>query len=246
MTTTSNDEQSRADSSWAKPVATLHVTETPAGAINLNVEGRQLIGPLNGFGQLWQKTYTVRMSGSPVKPTELIRTWKERFATFWPSGNYFFAPLTGIAPGEVAVLNLAAPARLKLSTGIMVIYADDTSFSFMNPQGHMFAGFITFSAYDDEGVTVAQVQPLIRTSDPLYELGYRLGVVGQIEDHFWHDTLKNLAIAFGVHGLVTQKTNLIDPRLQWAEAKNIWYNAGVRSALYKLGAPVRWLRQLGK
>ena len=28
----------------------------------------------------------------------------------------------------------------------MVIYADDESFSFMTPQGHMFAGMITFSA----------------------------------------------------------------------------------------------------
>jgi hypothetical protein len=110
----------------------------------------------------------------------------------------------------------------------------------------MFAGFITFSAHEDEGVTVAQVQPLIRTSDPLYELGYRLGVVGQIEDKFWHATLQNLAAAFGVTGLVTQKTMLIDPRLQWAEAKNIWYNAGIRSVLYKLGAPVRWLYQPGK
>lgn len=246
MTATSKRKNAMTGSAWARPIETLHVAEMPAEAVNLNVEGRRLIGPLNGFGQLWQKTYSVRLSGASVKPAELIRTWKERFPTFWPVGNYFFAPLTGIAPGEVAVLNLAAPANLKLSTGVLVIYADETSFSFMNPQGHIFAGLITFSAHEEEGATVAQIQPLIRTSDPLYELGYRLGVVGWIEDKFWHATLQNLAATFGVSGLVTQKTMLIDPRLQWTEAKNIWYNAGIRSVLYKLAAPVRWLLQVGK
>lgn len=245
MTTGSGNEQSTLDAAWARPVTALHVGAVAIEAINLNVEGRQLIGPLNGFGPLWQKTYTVRLSGSAVKPAEVIRTWKERFSTFWPAGNYFFAPLTGIAPGEVAVLNLAGPAKLKLSTGIMVIYADDTAFSFMNPQGHIFAGFITFSAHEDEGVTVAQVQPLIRTSDPLYEVGYRLGIVGQTEDRFWHATLQNLAAAFGVNGLVTQQTILIDPRLQWSATQNIWYNAAIRTVLYKLMAPMRWLRRLG-
>lgn len=243
MTTTSTTHHPPADATWAKPVATLHVTEPPAGAINLNVEGRRLMGPLNGFGQLWQKSYAVRMNGATVAPTEVIDIWKARFPTFWPPGNNFFAPLTRIAPGEVAVLNLAAPGGLTLSTGVLVVYADESSFSFMTPQGHMFASIITFSAHEEEGVTVAQVQPLLRASDPLYELGCRLGVIHQIEDRFWHATLQNLAAAFGVTGRVTQKNRLIDPRLQWSEAKNIWYNAGIRTAFYKLAAPVRWLRQ---
>ena len=59
----------------------------------------------------------------------------------------FFAPLTGIAPGEVAALDLSMPGGLKLSTGVLVLYADDESFTLMTPQGHMFAGWITFSAY---------------------------------------------------------------------------------------------------
>ena len=49
---------------------------------------------------------------------------------------------------------------MRLSTGVRVIYADDESFSFMTPQGHMFAGMITFSAFDDDGVTVIQIQAL--------------------------------------------------------------------------------------
>jgi hypothetical protein len=232
--------------SWATPVSRLQVSEVPRGAINLNVEGRQLTGPVHGFGQLWQKTYTVRLSGAKVTPQEVISTWKRKFPEYWPEGNRFYGSLTEIAPGDVAVLNLAAPGGMQLSTGIMVIYADDESFSFMTPQGHIFAGMLTFSAYEDEGVTVVQIQLLVRASDPLFELGCRFGVVHKNEDRFWHGTLQNLAQDFGVSGQVQQRNTLVDPRVQWQEARNIWHNAAIRTGIYTILAPVRWLRDLFK
>lgn len=231
---------------WATPISRLHVGEIPRGAINLNVEGRQLTGPVRGFGQLWQKTYTVRLSGTGVTPQEVIRTWKRKFPQYWPEGNRFYGSLTEIAPGDVAVLNLAAPAGIQLSTGIMVIYADDESFSFMTPQGHIFAGMITFSAYEEEDVTAVQIQALVRASDPLFELGCRFGVVHKNEDRFWHGTLKNLAADFGVSGQVQQRNSLVDPSVQWHEAKNIWHNAAIRTGIYTLMAPFRRLRDLLK
>ena len=57
----------------------------------------------------------------------------------------------------------------------MVLYADDESFTLMTPEGHMFAGWITFSAAGDGEATVAQAQLLIRANDPLYEVGLTLG-----------------------------------------------------------------------
>src|SRR5688500_3383112 len=133
---------------WAKVGARLHLSEAPAGAINLNVEGRMVTSPIQGFGKMWQKTYRVRLDGTEVSPTEVIRTWKAHFPEFWPPGNRFYAPLTGIAPGEVALLNLSMPGKQKLSTGVLVLYADDESFTLMTPEGHMLAGWITFSAYE--------------------------------------------------------------------------------------------------
>jgi hypothetical protein len=103
----------------------------------------------------------------------------------------------------------------------------------MTPEGHMFAGMITFSAYVDEGVTVAQVQLIVRANDPLYELGCRLGIVHKIEDPFWHDTLRNLSNHFCVNAPhPTQSNTMIDPRVQWKEWRNIWHNAGIRTGLY--------------
>jgi len=232
------------DQNWAKPSGPLHTGAVDAGAINLNVEGRALTGPLKGFGQMWQKTYTVRLSGAKISPEELIKVWKAEFPTFWPAGNRFFKREAGIQPGEVAVLNLAAPAGPKvpmISTGIMVIYADETSFSFMTPEGHILAGMITFSAQEKDGATVAQVQALIRPSDPIFEIAFRLGIGHKSEDNFWLATLRNLAARFGVNGDPQLQTTLVDPRVQWKNAGMIWKNAAIRTGMY---LPLAWTKRL--
>jgi hypothetical protein len=235
------ERQPRDATYWAQRVATLKVSNTPEGAINLNVDGRRAVGPLQGFGQMWQKTYRVRLSGASVTPAEVIKTWKENFPQFWPPGNRFFGPLTGIAPGEVALLNLSMPGGMPLSTGVLVLYADDESFTLMTPQGHMFSGWITFSAYDDDGCTVVQAQVLMRANDPLYEIGLRLGG-HRAEDIFWAHTLKSLAAHLGVIAEVTTFVSCVDRKLQWSQARNIWHNAAMRTAMYMLTAPGRWIR----
>jgi len=232
--------ESRDAAYWADPVSKLKVSDVPRGATSLNVEGRKVVGPLQGFGQMWQKTYRVRLSGLTVAPTEIIRTWKENFPKYWPETSTFYAPLTGIAPGEVGLISIAGPARMTLSTGVMVIYADELSFTFMNPEGHIFAGWITFSSYEEQGSPVAQVQLLIRANDPLWEVSFRL-FASRKEDEMWHATLQNVAEEFGVRGQVQQDTILVDPRMQWSHAKNVWHNAAIRTVLY---TPVEIVRRL--
>jgi len=239
MTLTESNPKSNNDG-WAKPVDKLKVSESPKEAINLNVDGRQLSGLTHGFGQLWQKTYKVRLSGVEIRPQEVIKAWKANFSTFWPEGNDLYVPLTGIQPGEVGLINLSAPGGLKLSTGVMVIYADEVSFSFMTPEGHMFAGMITFSAYEEDNGTFAQIQALVRANDPIYEMSFRLGFGHKAEDSFWHATLKNLATYLGASNpQSTQANSLVDPSVQWREWRNIWHNAGIRSGLYMPVAMVK-------
>jgi hypothetical protein len=227
---------------WATQTKTFKVSNAPNGALNLNVEGRQALSPLQGFGQMWQKTYRIRLEGANVQPSEVIKTWKENFPRFWPKGNRFNAPLTGIAPGEVALLNLSMPVGMRLSTGVMVLYADDESFTLMTPQGHMFAGWITFSSYEDDGCTIAQSQVLIRANDPMYEIGFRLGGYAK-EDRFWQDTLKSLAEYFSVKAPVQTQKVCVDQKLQWSQAKNIWHNSAIRTTLYTVSTPIRWVGQ---
>ena len=65
----SHDERSdekaaaRDATNWAKPVSTLNVADVPEGALNINVEGKRLASPIQGFGKMWQKTYQVRLPG---------------------------------------------------------------------------------------------------------------------------------------------------------------------------------------
>jgi hypothetical protein len=236
-----NHEQPAIDAqeAWAKPVSRVSVAGISPQAVNLNVEGRPVSGPLQGFGQMWQKTFRVRLSGSPAIPEQVVSTWKANFSTFWPTGNTLFAPLTGIAPGEVAVINSEFPGGMVLSTGVRVIYTDRESFSFMTIKGHPWSAMITFSAFEEEQCTVAQVHFLIRANDPLYEMVMHLGG-HEKENDFWVQTLTNLAAHFGVRGQVTQSSSCVDPRLQWRETRNIFQNAAIRSAFY---TPVRLARK---
>ena len=61
------------------------------------------------------------------------------------------------------------------------------------------------------------------------------------EDQIWHHTLRALAARFEVDAIVQQSATCIDPKLQWRNAGNIRYNAGVRTALHQVMSPVRRL-----
>jgi hypothetical protein len=224
--------------SWAKAVSQLNVSDVPEGAVNINVQGRRLASPIQGFGKMWQKTYQVRLPAERASARDVIAAWKQRFPDFWPEGNRFYAPLTGVAPGEVALLNMTLPGKMKLSTGVMVLYADEESFTLMTPQGHMFAGWITFSALEADGETVVQAQVLMRASDPIFELGLTLGGHRQ-EDRFWQHTLRALAAHFDHEAEVDTRGVCVDKRRQWSKWRNVWHSSAIRSALYTMGTPQR-------
>lgn len=235
-------EAARSDAgNWAKPVRTLTTKNVPAGATDLNVTGRRLYGVTTGFGRLWQKSFSVRLEGATVTPREVIQIWKERFADFWPKGQRMFFSATGIAPGEVGLINAKPmPGVPSMATGILVIYADDESFSFMSPEGHPFAGTLTFSAVDDDGATVVKVDELTRASDPIYELAMMTPFLGdRMQNDIWRKTLRNVAKHWGVEARVEQRIVCVDSRRQWSQAKNVFYNAGIRTAMYTLARPFR-------
>ncbi|HEY5390267.1 MAG TPA: hypothetical protein VIJ83_06885 [Solirubrobacteraceae bacterium] len=231
----STQPDNRDAAGWARPVT--HLTAADG---HINVTGRRPTAPMNGFGRMWQKTYRTRVGEDSIEPTTVITVWKEHFSELWPTGNRFFAPLAGITPGEVAALDLAMPGGLKLSTGVLVLFADDESFTLMTPQGHMFAGWITFSAFAEEGSTYAQAQVLMRAGDPLYEIGMSLGGHKQ-EDAHWSHTLTSLAGRFGASEPVEVQSVCVDRRRQWSRAGNVWHNAGIRSGLHMASAPFRML-----
>ena len=106
----STERTHRDGESWAKPVEPLEAGGgVQPGSSGINVAGRRPTSPVQGFGRMWQKTYRVLLPGRRVTPRRSSRL-EGRFPSFWPKNNRFFAPLTGIHPGEVALLDLAMPA----------------------------------------------------------------------------------------------------------------------------------------
>ena len=219
-------ENSRQEGTWAKPVSTLTVTEAPGGAANL-VDGKRLLSPIQGFGKMWQKTYQVQLGGVDTTPQAVVSEWRDNFASFWPKGNDFYPPLTGLEPGEVALIKAAGPGGMKFKTGVMVLYSDDESFTLMTPEGHMFAGWITFSAHEEDGVTVAQAQVLMRAQDPISEMGLAMGG-HRMENRFWEQTLANLATHLGAEGEVSTNVTCVDRKRQWSQAKNVRHSVAIR------------------
>jgi hypothetical protein len=228
---------------WARPVDRLTTTATTPSIDT--VTGRRVAGPVQGFGKMWQKTFSVRLDGIDITPEALVAHWKQDFGSFWPKGARFYEPLSGIKPGEVALLEVpplpGSPVRM--STGVMIIYADDEAFTFMTPQGHPLAAWDTFSAFRDGDVTVAQAQALERTADPLTELAYMFGA-DRYNDRFWEETLANLARSVGMAepSVVTQKV-CVDRRRQWRYVGNVRFSPAVSMAIGAVTAPVRWLRR---
>jgi hypothetical protein len=231
--------------SWAAPVDRLAVASSSSGGVAATVEGRRVTGPMQGFGQMWQKTFRARLPESAgVTPQDVVATWKAEFPTFWPRGNTFYAPLAGIKPGEVALLSVSAAGPVKLHTGVMVLFADDEAFTLMTPEGHMLAAWITFSAFRaTDGAVVVQAHALERASDPMFEVGLMLGG-GRMNNRFWETTIRNVAARFGApEATVETEIVCVDRRRQWRYAGNVRHNAGMRGTLHTLSAPIRLIRR---
>jgi hypothetical protein len=229
--------------SWAAKIDRLPVAS--GDSPGRNVAGRRLTGPVQGFGKMWRKTYWINVSAN-ISPQTVITEWKKHFGEFWPAGNRFKGPLTSLGPGDVALLDVSVGGGVRLSTGVFVLYADEESFTLMTPEGHMFAGWITFSAERAGGAsalgaspgasTVIQTQVLMRANDPLYELAMSLGGHRK-EDQFWVQTMTALARYLGaLPATVHTRTVCIDRRRQWGNFGSIRQNSMVRSMLHSATA----------
>ncbi len=235
-------DEARAASHWAPLVPKLRVPEMPAEAINLNVAGRRVVGPVEGFGPMWQKTYRLRLEGVNTTPAEAIEVLKGNFPSFQPHQNRFYPTAAGIQAGEVVLINSSTQGG-PVATGVLVLYADDESFTLMTPQGHPESGWVTFSAFEEEGCTVMQIQGLARANDPLYEIAFRL-VGSKFQERIWRHVLESMAKHLGAEAKVDVQKACVDAGLQWSEVGNLWHNAQIRTVLYVV---VTWpFRSIGR
>ena len=227
---------------WTPSIDKITVPFTSPAGYNLNVNGRSPVGPVNGFGQLWQKIYWLHVSDSAITPEDAIKALKENFPSFQPSYNHFYPSPQGIKPGEVVLFDSMTPGG-PVSSGVLVLYADERSFTFITPQGHPESGWITFTAArGEDGKTVVQLLGLARSNDFVYEAAFRL-VGSKMQVRIWTSLLRSLAHHLGVRPDISVNQTCVDPGLQWSDLNNIGYNAQIRTLFY---TPVHWVRKLTK
>jgi hypothetical protein len=238
---------------WAQPVDTLDAGDAPEGLTAINIQGRRAIGALQGFGQLWKKTYKVRLTGVKHSTMEVMQVWKENFALFQPPGNRFYLPSDGVTPGKIMWIDSPLPVAppfydkpgiVPMTSGVVILYADDESFSVMTPEGFPVSGWNNFSVFEEDGSLVAQVQSFERASDPIYEFGFRFMGGAARQEFIWTNVLTRLAEHLGVKSQVTMARECLDASIQWAYTGRVLQNAGVRTTLYKAAAPIRWVLSL--
>jgi anti-anti-sigma factor len=217
---------------WAPPVKRLVVPKMPGEAINLNVNGRRTAGPIQGFGQLWEKTYTIDLSDTQLTPEQIISVLKSNFPKFQPPHNRFYTSKSGIKPGEIVLINASTPGGI-VATGVMVLYSGARTFTFITPQGHPEAGWVTFRSFQENGRTVMQVQGLARASDPVYEAAFRVAG-SRLQQQIWTYLLESLAKYTGSSTKVDFNKTCLDDSLQWSNFFNIFWNAQISSILFRM------------
>ena len=153
------------------------------GAKDDTVTGKRVAGPVQGFGQLWQKTFASASTARTRRRRRSSRSGR-RLPRVLAEGQPFSRRWRA-SPRARSRCSRSAGARRagQLSTGVMVIYADDESFTFMTPEGHLSA-WITFSARRDGDVTDRPGPGARAAGDPFDELAYMLGGNRQ-NNRFW-------------------------------------------------------------
>jgi hypothetical protein len=185
---------------------------------------------VDGFGSLWQKTYRLVIDKPDLSPQKIIKILKQNLPAFQPVYNQFYPSAAGIAPGEIVAIDSSTPGG-PVSTGVLVLYADDVSFTFMTPQGHPESGFVTFSAFEENGKIIAQIMGLARANDFIYEAAFRV-VGAKMQVNIWKHVLTSLAGYLEITADVTVEPVCIDKGFQWPQVGNVWYNAQIRTLFY--------------
>lgn len=197
-----------------------------------NVAGRSVAPPSAGFGQLWHKELSLTLLPGPGAE-ELMRYWKQHLHALWPEAGDLYLPHRNIREGDLLGIDLGV-GPVKLATGVVVIESNETAFTLLSPQGHMFAGWNRFSTSELPQGTRAAINIEMRASDPLYEVGLVIGG-HRAEERFWAEMLWNLAASFDQRPKVRLTRQRLDRHRNWSHARNIWRNAFLRTMVRRTG-----------
>ena len=169
-------------------------------------------GLADGAGPMFHRRFSVQIQGSSLGPEELIDAVTTNLNKAAPSEAAVFHKTLGaegvVEAGDEYLVQMPGP----WDGPVRVVHRDATSFRFATLHGHLEAGQIQFSAFDDGDLLGFEVEAWSRAGDQLADLLYsRLRLAKEIQLNMWvHFCLRAAAIAGGrTRGGVTINTRSI-------------------------------------
>ena len=149
--------------------------------------GDRLQHARHGVGPLYQRRYTVRISGSPLNAAQLIDRLGDDLNAASPVEIAVFDKTSGTSRplelGDEYVVHMPGPWNCP----VRVVERTPVSFRFATLRGHLEAGEIEFRAADArEDDLVFTIESWARSGDRLAEVLYeRVGIAKEMQLHMW-------------------------------------------------------------
>ncbi|WP_067464428.1 DUF1990 family protein [Actinomadura macra] len=154
-----------------------------------------------GVGPIYQRRYTVRVSGSPLTAAQLMQRLGDDLNAASPVEVAVFDKISGTSrPPEIGdeyVVHMPGPWNCP----VRVVEKTPASFRFATLSGHMEAGEIEFRATGTgEDGLVFTIESWARSGDWLAEILYqRLGLAKEMQLHMWAHFCRRVAEVSGGH-----------------------------------------------
>ena len=182
----------------------------PAGA-----ELDEVQAPGDGAGPLFHRRYRARVRESRLRPEALIARVAADPDCVAPTEFASFVKLHGdrgeMRVGDQYRVRMAGP----WDGPVRVVERSATSFRLVTLEGHLEAGQILFSARDEDGLVVFEIESWARSSGPLVHLLYdRLRMAKEIQLHMWTSMLQRVAEVAGgriTGGIEIQTRRVAEP-----------------------------------
>jgi len=154
--------------------------------------------PGDGHGPLFHRVYRTRIRETATTPETLIARVAADPDCVAPTEFASFQKVRGdrgeMNVGDEYVVHMASP----WDGPVRVVERTPTCFRLVTLEGHLEAGQIRFSAREEDGMVVFEIESWARSAGPLVHLLYdRLRMAKEVQVHMWTSMLQRIADTAG-------------------------------------------------
>jgi hypothetical protein len=171
--------------------------------------------PDDGHGPLFHRVYRTRIRDTAMTPQGVIGRVAANPDCVAPTEFASFKKLRGddraMRVGDEYIVHMAGP----WDGPVRVVERTPTSFRLATLAGHLEAGQIRFSAREEDGMVVFEIESWARSAGPVVHLLYdRLRMAKEVQLHMWTSMLQRVAEVAG--GRVTGGIDIHTRRVEEA------------------------------